>query len=649
MNVLAELRGRFRSALAPLADAPESYLDMVRIAQDERFGDFQANCAMPLAKSRKTNPRQLADQIVAALDVTDICSEPSVAGPGFINLRLRDDWLESAVNRMTADPRLGVERVQSPRKVVIDYSAPNVAKPMHVGHLRSTVIGAALYHILTFLGHHVTGDNHIGDWGTQFGMIIYGYKNFCDPRAYDDHAVDELARLYRLVNQLAEYQQAIASLPALEQELDQKNIEIDSHAGSKGDAAKKQLKKLRTDAQKLSEEIGKCRRRRDAVEGDPEVKGLATAHPDIAGKARKETARLHAGDPENTALWSEFLPKCLDAIQRVYDRLDVRFDLTLGESYYQPKLAHVVDSLLKQKIAVESAGAICVFVDENDAPFIIRKGDGAFTYATTDLATIQHRVEDHDADLILYVVDARQSEHFSLLFATARRWGYDQTEYRHVSFGTVLGDDKRPFRTREGDTVGLESLIDEAVARARRIVDENDDAKEKPELDDAERSRVAEIVGIAAIKYADLRHNRESDYIFDWDKMLATTGDTATYMQYAYARICGIFRKGNVDREALQSASGSIRFTAPEERALAFQLVRFSEVIDDVADDLRPNLLTQYLFELAKRFSAFFDNCPVIQAKEEAVRTSRLLLCDLTGRVVKQGLSLLGIRTSERM
>jgi arginyl-tRNA synthetase len=313
-------------------------------------------------------------------------------------------------------------------------------------------------------------------------------------------------------------------------------------------------------------------------------------------------------------------------------------------------LADVVRELQAAGIAQESAGAICVFIPGNEAPFIIQKSDGAYTYATSDLATIRYRVEQLGAQEILYVVDARQSEHFQLLFQTARRSGYDQTVYRHVSFGTILGDDRRPFKTRAGDTVGLESLLDEAVARAARIVAENDDAKrDGPELDEAARRQVAEIVGLGGIKYADLRHNRESDYVFSWDKMLAVTGDTSTYMQYACARICGIFRKGDVLRESFRTGTIPVHLKTLAERSLAFQLGRFAEAVEDVAVDFRPNVLTDYLFDTANAFSTFYQECPVKDEPDGGLRASRYVLCDLTARVLASGLELLGIGTSERM
>lgn len=658
MNILAELRGRFAAALSTLTADPGPFAEMVRPAQDARFGDFQANCAMPLARQLGKPPREVAQQIVERLDVTDLCTPPEVAGPGFINLKLRDDWLQSAANRTVGDERLGVVPAANPRRYVVDFSSPNVAKPMHVGHLRSTVIGDALCRVLRALGHTVISDNHVGDWGTQFGMILYGYKNFLDRAAYRRDAVAELARLYRLVNTLSEYHEARAALPQLEATLAARKqalsaCEIRTDLDAK--EHKKTLKKLRSDLTDAEEELASARKRIATVADDASLTSAADAHHDIARRARDETAKLHAGDEDNLRLWREFVPQCLAALENIYRRLDITFDLTLGESYYQPQLATVAENLRAAGLATDSDGALCVFVDGNDAPLIVRKSDGAFTYATTDLATIAYREHELRADAILYVVDARQSEHFELLFATARKWGYTQTEFKHVSFGTVMGDDGRPFKTRAGDTVGLESLLDEAVAAARRIVDENDDAKRDehdqpaPELDDATRQAVAEIVGIGGIKYADLRHNRESDYIFSWEKMLAKTGDTATYMQYAYARICGIFRKGGVDRAALRQQTGAIRLTTPAERALALQLCRFPDALAAVADDYRPNQLTQYLFETANVLSTFYEQCPVLKADDEATRTSRLLLVDLTGQVIERGLSLLGIRVAEQM
>jgi arginyl-tRNA synthetase len=577
MNLLALFRRRFAAALAPLTPDASSLANLVKAAQDPKFGDYQANSAMPLGKQLGEPPRKVAERMLANLDVAEFCEPPQIAGPGFINLTLSTEWLERTLAGLVTDERLGMPLAENPLRVIIDFSAPNVAKPMHVGHIRSTVIGAALYRLFKFAGHDVKSDNHVGDWGTQFGMILYGYKHFLDRDAYARDPVTELARLYREVNRLGE------------------------------------------------------------------------ENPEVARGAREETARLHAFDPENVALWREFVQICRKALDAIYERLQVTFDMTLGESAYQDQLADVVRSLEEQGIAQESEGAICVFVEDNAAPFIVRKSDGAYTYATSDLATIRYRTETLKGQEILYVVDARQSEHFKLLFATARRWGYDQLDLRHVSFGTILGEDKRPFRTRAGDTVGLESLLDEAVLRARRIVDENDDTKEAPELDEQTRAAVAETVGIGGIKYADLRHNRESDYVFSWDKMLAVTGDTATYIQYSYARICGIFRKGSVDREVLRRSSPAIQLRSPAERRLAVLLLRFPETVEAAIEDCRPHFMTQYVFTLADAFTKFYEECPVLKEPDEELRRSRLILCDLTARMLKKGLWLLGIDTCEQM
>ena len=580
MSILNELKQRFRCALAGLTDCPDELLDMVRSSQDPQFGDYQANFAMPLGKRLKRPPREVAAQIVAQLDVADLCQPPEIAGPGFINLRLRDEKIAARLAAAVDDSRLGVAAVPDPRTYVVDYSAPNVAKPMHVGHIRSTVIGNALAQTLRFLGHRVITDNHIGDWGTQFGMILYGYRNFCNPEAYRQNPVAELAAVYR------------------------------------------------------------------------RVRGLMDQDPDVAAAVLAETAKLHAGDAENLALWREFLPACLDEIQRIYQRLNVSFDHTLGESFYHPMLPGTVEQLLQMGIARESEGAIGVFLPGQEVPMLVRKQDGAFLYATTDLATIRYRMENWHPQAILYVVDHRQSLHFQQLFATARLMGYEEKaiELVHVSFGTVLGEDGRPFKTRAGDTVGLEGLLDEAVARAAKIVAENDAAKPNgAELSPEQRANVAETVGIAAIKYADLSQNRTSDYVFSYDKMLAMNGNTATYMQYAYARVRSIFAKGNIDVEALRRAAPPILLQTPAERALAVELLRFGEALELMVADYRPNQLTSYLFELSNRYSVFFEQCPVIRAESEPLRASRALLCDLTARTLERGLELLGIRVVEKM
>ena len=661
MNLLHTLQQRFADALAPLTDDPRPYAEMVRPAQDAKFGDYQANCAMPLGKVLGKNPREVAQQIVDRLDVADLCTTPEIAGPGFINLRLRDDWLAQQLNTLARDERLGVTAVAQPRKIIVDFSSPNVAKPMHVGHLRSTVIGDALVRILRFLGHDVLSDNHIGDWGTQFGMIIYGFKHFRDDAAYARDPVSELARLYRLVNTLCDFHESQAELPRQRQLLEARTRDLEARtAATPADpkAAKdheKSLKKLRRDLDEAREAVAALERKVSGVQTDSALSALVAAHPDIVRLSREETAKLHAGDAENRRLWEQFLPQCLAALNRLYERLDIRFDMTLGESYYDPLLADVVKELQAQGLAVQSDGAQCVFLEGNDAPFIVQKGDGAYTYATTDLATIRYRVQKLHADEILYVVDHRQGEHFKLLFATAARWGYSNIALRHIAFGTVMGKDGKPYKTRSGDTVGLESLLDEAVSKARQIVAANDDAKTDdqeqpaPELSEAERDAIAEVVGLGGIKYADLKHSRESDYVFDYEKMLAMTGDTATYMQYAHARLCGIFRKGKVDRDALRGTAEAIALSTAAERALALELCRFESALASVVAEMKPNQLTQYLFELAGKLTAFYEHCPVLKAEDAQIRSSRLKLVDVTGRIIRQGLELLGIRVCEQM
>jgi arginyl-tRNA synthetase len=599
MNLLAEIRRRFRPALKRLTDdGVDELLEMIRPAPPQH-GDYQANFAMPLAKRLGQPPRAIAEEIVQHLEVHDFCEPPEVAGPGFINVRLKNGWLAKQLGRAVRDDRLGVTTVEPPRTYVIDYSAPNVAKPMHVGHIRSTVIGDSLYRTLSFLGHEVIGDNHLGDWGKQFGMIIYGYKHLLDSAHYREDPVAELARLYQLTNRLLDLQSGKRVIEPEERQ---------------------------------------------------RLEPISNEHPHLEQRVLQETVRLHEGDEENRRLWSEFMPACLAALRQIYDRLGVRFDYELGESYYEDRLSSVVAELQKKNLARESEGAICIFIDGFDAPMIIRKSDGGFLYATTDLATIQYRMEQWDPDAILYVVDHRQSEHFEKLFAAAGMWGYPHVELRHIAFGTVMGEDGRPFKTRAGDTVGLESLLDEAIERSYRLASEIDDKKpEGPQLSEAERRQVAEVVGIGALKYADLSQNRTSDYVFSFDKMCALDGNTAPYMQMAYTRVRGIYRKGDIDIESVRHWDAKIILDHPAERGLGIALLRFSEALDEVVKDYRPSQLTSYLYDLSKTYSVFFENCPVLKAETDELRTSRLLLCDLTARTIKQGLELLGIGVVEKM
>jgi len=654
MSILSELKKRLRRVLADLVEDPDELLETVRRSQDPRFGDYQANFAMPLGKRLGRPPRELASEVIERVDVSDFCQVPEVAGPGFINIRVRDDYLARLLTAAAGDPRLGVPTTDKPRTYVIDYSAPNVAKPMHVGHIRSTVIGDALCRTLRFLGHTVISDNHIGDWGTQFGMIIYGYRNLCDREAYRRNPVEELARLYRLVRQLTDYHEGVAQLPVLVRQVaDQEAALADARRAAGNTPDKKTAKNLERQANQLRQsqaDLESLKAKIAAVENGPALARLAGQHAHIGTAVLEETAKLHAGDQENLRLWREFLPSCRAEIDRIYHRLDVTFDHTLGESFYNDQLAGIVDDLLARGIARESDGAICVFLEGYDVPMLVRKQDGAFLYATTDLATIHYRMETWQPDVILYVVDHRQGLHFQQLFATARRMGYPDVELEHVAFGTVLGNDGRPFKTRSGDTVGLEGLLDEAVRRAAEIVAANDDAKKDgPELSSEERVRVAETVGIAALKYADLSQNRTSDYVFSYDKMLAMNGNTGTYMQYAYARVRSIFAKGGVDIEAIRASGTPILLGSPAERALGLEILRFEEALDLAVLDYRPNQLTAYLFDLANRYSTFYEECPVLKAKTDPLRKSRLLLCDLTARTIRNGLELLGINVVEKM
>ncbi len=654
MSILSELKERFAVPLAELAEEPETCLDLVRQSQDPRFGDYQANFAMPLGKKLGRPPRDVADDVVAQLDLSDFCESAEVAGAGFINVRLKNAWIAERLQAAVADGRLGVPEVATPRTYVVDYSAPNVAKPMHVGHIRSTVIGEALCRTLRFLGHRVTSDNHLGDWGTQFGMILYGWRHFRDEDAYRDSPVEELARLYRLVRRLMDYHDGLAREPKLQERLAQHASALEDQRRQAGPSpdkkTKKTLRRAEAEVDNLRGEIDELAAKLKKVEDDTALASLAARHAEVQRAVLAETARLHAGDEENLRLWREFLPYCLDEIQRIYDRLGVVFDHTLGESFYNDRLGDVVKELLDAGIARESDGAVCVFLQGQDVPMLVRKQDGAFLYATTDLATIEYRMKQWKPDAILYVVDHRQSMHFEHLFATARLLGYRDVELQHVSFGTVLGDDGRPFRTRSGEVVGLEGLLDEAVRRAGAIVGANDDAKpDGPELSPSERRRIAQRVGIAALKYADLSQNRTSDYVFSYDKMLAMNGNTATYMQYAYARVRSIFARGGVDVKKLRSGGAEIFLNSPAERALGLAILQFPEALDLAMLDYRPNQLTNYLFELAGRYSTFFEQCPVLKAPTDALRQSRLLLCDLTARVIRKGLELLGIEVVEKM
>lgn len=672
MNLLKTLASRFSVILEELGVEPSEYVGMIAPSQNPKFGDFQANFAMALGKKLGKAPRDVAAEIVSKFDCADIFETPEVAGPGFINLKVKTDYLARLVQCEAEDDRLGVEKVEKPRKIVLDYSAPNVAKPLHVGHIRSTMIGNSLSRILRFLGNEVIADNHLGDWGTQFGMIIYGYRNFLNEQAYQDSPVDELARLYRLTRQLVDYQAAKKSVGALEEQVASARQALDAQktfvaqAKSADDAAKTKetkdaLKKANKERDRLAkaldaaqEKFDGCKGKIDAVENDPELSKLAVGRETIGTDVLNETSKLHHGNKENRELWNQFMPKCLAEVDKIYDRLDVKFDVALGESFYNDSLGPLVERLKAAGVARETEGAVGVFFEDQDVPMLIQKSDGAYLYATTDLATLEYRRDNFKPDAILYVVDFRQSHHFEQLFEAAKFIGMGNVELAHVKFGTVLGDDGKPFKTRAGDAVGLKSLLDEAEQRASVIVEANDAARaSEDKFPEVEKQETARRVGIGALVYADLSQNRESDYVFSYDKMLAMNGNTATYMQYAYARVRSIFTKGGIDVDALRSdfASGkkTLILGTPEERALAFELTKFQEALETVARDYRPNWLTAYLYSLANKYSSFFEKCSVLKAENEDVKASRLFLCDLTSRTIAKGLNLLGIQTVERM
>lgn len=585
MTIPARLEEKLAQALQTVLgdQLPTSFKPEVSPSQDLRFGDYQSNAAMVLARQARTNPRDLARQIVDALGEQESCTV-EIAGPGFLNFRIRPACFAAEVSAMLGDERLGVSRVEHPQTIVIDFSAPNVAKPMHVGHIRSTIIGDALARIARFMGHRVITDNHIGDWGTQFGMILWGWKNLLDENALAANPIDELLRVYKEVN-------------------------------------------------------ARCKEQ-----------------PDLLPLCKAELVRLQGGDEENTAIWNRCIAVTKAGLEKIYDRLDIHFDYWMGESAYNDALAPLVESLMQQGIARESEGAVCVFSDgfhkpENDPflvqeqgewkpiPCIVRKADGGFLYATTDLATLDYRTGTWKADSIWYVVGAPQAQHFRQIFDIERMRGITG-DFRHVAFGSILGKDRRPFKTRSGDTVSLQDVLDEAVARAARVIEEK-----SPDMPAEEKQRVSQAVGIGAVKFAELSQNRMTDYIFDWDKMLALTGDTAPYLQNSHVRVRSIFRKIGPEQQTLPDA---LTLADDAEIHLARMLVRFAEVVPSVLDDCRPNLLAAYLFDLARAFHSFYEACPVLRS-EGTVRQSRIALCELTARVLKQGMGLLGIEMPDRM
>jgi len=580
---------------------------LARPASDPKFGDYQVNIVMALARQLKTNPRDLAAKIVEKLNVSDVCEKPEIAGPGFINLRLKPDFIAGALCDINRQEHLGIEKVKEPQTIVVDFSSPNIAKQMHVGHLRSTIIGDCICRMLEALGHKVIRQNHIGDWGLQMGMVVHkieteleskegGYtpgEIFPDLDMGSPAALDKLEEWYR------------------------------------------------------------------------ESSAMAETDSDWAEAASEATARLQQGSSVETAYWKDARNRTLLECYRLYEQLRVtlREEHTRGESFYTDMVSDVVTQLKSNGFAKESDGAVCVFPEgfknkEGERlPFIIQKSDGAYLYATTDLAALRYRVNELKANAIIYVTDSRQKLHFEMLFAVARMGGWDvkqktedgrqKTEFVHVMFGSILGDDGTPLKTRSGENVKLKELLDEAVKRAMSVVEQKN-----PDLSAEKKAEIAKAVGIGAVKYADYSNNRTSDYIFSFEKMLAMDGNTAPYMQYAYARIKSIERKAqskDVDIETELAGVKNLCLTEPAELDLAKYLIRYGEAIQAAVADYRPNYLTAYLYELAQKFSAFYTNCPVLNAAPDK-RPTRLLLCDLTARTIKHGLSeLLGIEVVEQM
>jgi arginyl-tRNA synthetase len=539
-------------------------------ASDPRFGDYQTNAALILGKQRGENPRVLAEKIVALVETGDLCESPVVAGAGFINFTLRSEAVAEKTVEMLRHKRLGVAEAKSPRRIVIDFGSPNVAKPMHVGHIRSTVLGDALARIAQFLGQEVIRDNHIGDWGTQFGMVIYGWKNLLDRGALQRNPLAEIVRIYKETNQ------------------------------------------------------------------------RATSDPQVREACRQELIKLQAGDRENLDIWNECVAFSMQDFEHVYKLLDIHYDIQCGESFYNDRLPELVERLLKSGIAEISEGAVVVFFRENpelaDKPLIIRKRDGGSNYATTDLATLDYRVNDLKADTIWYVVGAPQILHFKQIFNIARREGYT-ADLRHITFGSILGEDRKLMKTRSGENVPLRDVLEEACKRARSIVQEKN-----PHLSDDEKIDIAEKIGIGAVKYADLSQYRMTDYIFSWDRMLSLQGNTAPYLQNAYVRIRSIFRKAGESAPKVEK----LLLVDSAEIDLAKRLCQFAEIVPQVLNDFRPNILANYLFEVANSFHTFYEACPVLKSEEPA-RSSRLALCELAARVLKQGLGLLGIKVPEKM
>ncbi|MDE1187037.1 MAG: arginine--tRNA ligase [Pantoea sp.] len=576
MNIQALLSDKVSQAMIA-AGAPADCEPQVRQSAKVQFGDYQANGIMAVAKKLGQAPRQLAEQVIQHLDLHGIASKVEIAGPGFINIFLDRQWLAEQAAQALVLPRLGVSSV-APETVVIDYSAPNVAKEMHVGHVRSTIIGDAAVRTLEFLGHHVIRANHVGDWGTQFGMLI-AYLEKQQNEHHEDIALADLEAFYREAKRTYDEDEAFAEI------------------------------------------------------------------------ARGYVVKLQGGDEYCRTMWKKLVDITMSQNQKVYDRLNVtltRKDV-MGESLYNNMLPGIVADLKEKGLAVISEGATVVFLDEfknkegEPMGVIVQKKDGGYLYTTTDIACAKYRYETLHADRVLYYIDSRQHQHLQQAWTIVRKAGYvpESVPLEHHAFGMMLGKDGRPFKTRTGGTIKLADLLDEAVERALALVSEKN-----PDMTPQELQDLAEVVGIGAVKYADLSKSRTTDYVFDWDNMLAFEGNTAPYMQYAYTRVLSVFRKAGIDADGLQ---GEIVLTEEREAQLATRLLQFEEVITQVARDGTPHVMCAYLYDLAGQFSGFYEHCPILSAEDEQVRNSRLQLAALTAKTLKQGLDTLGIKTVERM
>ena len=584
-SIIEQLRIQFTQALTTAFGSDLVEVDPMLVpASNPRFGDYQSNVALSLAKRLGQQPRAIAQQIIAQLDVSDICQPPEVAGPGFINLALKTSYVEAQVKKLQADPRLGVAPTKHSKRIIVDYPSPNIAKEMHVGHLRPAVIGDCIARILEFVGHEVLRISHVGDWGTPFGMLI----------AYLEEA----------------YPEALTTT---------ENLNL-------GD---------------LSSFYRQAKQRFDADEGFRET-------------ARQAVVQLQAGDEKTLLAWKIVCQLSSRSYQVIYNLMGIAPFIERGESFYNPLLPEVIEELDKLGLLVENDGAKCVFLEGftnkegKPLPLIVKKSDGGYNYAATDLAAIRYRVQVDKAQRVIYPVGAEQSNHFAQIFQVGRRAGWitDDVEFVHAPFGLVLGEDGSKLKTRSGEAVRLQELLDEAIVRFRAYLEAKIQEEGREETEEF-KAHVAKVAGISAVKYADLSQNRASNYVFSYDKLLATLGNTAPYLLYAYARIQSISRKGEIDFNQL-GANAKILLQEETELILAKHILQLNEVLSAVEQDLLPNRLCQYLYELSQKFNQFFEQCPVLWS-EEPVKTSRLVICDLTARTLKLGLSLLGIPVLERM